>query len=128
MNGWMGKILKINFSDGSQTRIPTSDYASKYLGGRGVASRLYWEQVLPEVKAFDPENRLLFMTGPLLATGAQGAARMCIAGKSPMAYPEGYCYGSLGGHFPAAIKRAGWDGIILDGRAQRPVYIVIEDD
>ncbi len=128
MYGWMGKILRIDLSDGSQTEIPIMEYAGKYLGGRGVASRFYWEKVTPEVNAFDPENRLCFMTGPLLATGAQGAARMCISGKSPMAYPEGYCYGSLGGYFPAEIKRAGWDGIVLDGRASGPVYLVIEDD
>ena len=64
MNGWMGKILKVNLTDGTLTEIPTMDHAEKYLGGRGVASRLYWEQVTPEVKAFDPENRLTFMTGP----------------------------------------------------------------
>ncbi|MCJ7605088.1 MAG: hypothetical protein MUO19_03530, partial [Dehalococcoidales bacterium] len=127
MNGWMGKILRVNLTDGALTEIPTMDYAGKYLGGRGVASRLYWEQVTPEVKAFDPENRLIFMTGPLLATGAQGAARMCVSGKSPMAYPEGYCYGSLGGYFPAEIKKAGWDGIVLDGRADKPIYLVVED-
>ena len=69
MNGWMGKILSIDLGNGAQQHIPTMDYADKYLGGRGVASRLYWEKVTPDVKAFDPENRLLFMTGPILATG-----------------------------------------------------------
>ena len=101
MNGWMGKILHVDLSNSKTSEIATQPYADKYLGGRGLASRLYWEKVTPEVKAFDPENRLIFMTGPLLATGTQGAARMSVSGKSPMAYPEGYCYGSLGGYFPA---------------------------
>jgi aldehyde:ferredoxin oxidoreductase len=70
----------------------------------------------------------MFMTGPLLAIGAQGAARMSVSGKSPMAYPEGYCYGSLGGYFPAELKRAGWDGIVIDGRASKPVYLLINND
>lgn len=128
MHGWMGKILHINLSDGKIGEIATQPYADKFLGGRGLASCLYWEKVTPEVKAFDPENRLIFMTGPLLATGAQGASRMSVSGKSPMAYPEGYCYGSLGGHFPAELKRAGWDGIVIDGRADKPVQLVINND
>jgi len=128
MHGWMGKILHIDLSKSKIGQISTQPYAEKYLGGRGLASRLYWEKVMPEVKAFDPGNRLIFMTGPLLATGAQGAARMSVSGKSPMAYPEGYCYGNLGGHFPAELKRAGWDGIVIDGRAAEPVYLAINDD
>jgi aldehyde:ferredoxin oxidoreductase len=128
MQGWMGRILQVDLSHHKISEIPTQSYAGKYLGGRGLASRLYWEKVTPEVKAFDPGNRLTFMTGPLLATGAQGAARMSVSGKSPMAYPEGYCYGSMGGHFPAEIKKAGWDGIVIDGRAPKPVCLSINNE
>ena len=128
MNGYMGKILHINLSKSDIGEIATQAYAEKYLGGRGLASRLYWEKVTPQVKAFDPENRLIFMSGPLLATGAQGASRMSVSGKSPMAYPEGYCYGSLGGYFPAEMKKAGWDGIVIDGRADKPVCLHINND
>jgi aldehyde:ferredoxin oxidoreductase len=127
MNGWMGKILHVDLSSSRIRQIETRQYAEKYLGGRGVASRLYWEKVTPDVKAFDPGNRLIFMTGPLLATGAQGAARMNVSAKSPMAFPEGYCYGSMGGHFPAELKRAGWDGIVIDGCAPGPTCLVIND-
>ena len=128
MNGWMGKILHVDFNKAKISEIETKPYAEKYLGGRGIASRLYWEKVTPEVKAFDPANRLIFMTGPILATGAQGATRMCVAAKSPMAYPEGYCYGSMGGYFPPELKKAGWDGIVIDGRAAKPACLVINDD
>lgn len=124
----MGKILLVDLTTGKFKTIPTMDYAGKYLGGRGLASRLYWDKVRPETSAFDPENRLIFMTGPLLAAGAQGCSRMSVSGKSPMAYPEGYCYGSLGGFFPAEIKLAGWDGIVLDGCANKPLYLVVNDD
>ena len=68
MHGWMGKILHVDLSDSKITESSTQPYAVKYLGGRGIASRLYWEAVAPEVKAFDPENRLIFMNGPLTAT------------------------------------------------------------
>jgi aldehyde:ferredoxin oxidoreductase len=69
-------------------------YADRFLGGRGIATRIYWEEVLPGTGAFDPENRLIFMTGPLVATGTQGAARCILIGKSPMLMPEGFCYDS----------------------------------
>jgi aldehyde:ferredoxin oxidoreductase len=124
----MGKILHIDLTDSRINVIPTELYAEKYLGGRGIASRLYWEKVTPDIKAFDSGNRLIFMTGPLLASGAQGAARMCVAAKSPMAYPEGYCYGSMGGFFPSELKKAGWDGIVIDGRAAKPTCLIINNE
>ncbi|HJX13774.1 MAG TPA: aldehyde ferredoxin oxidoreductase N-terminal domain-containing protein, partial [Dehalococcoidales bacterium] len=128
MNGWMGKILQVDLGNGSITEIATRPYAEKYLGGRGIASRIYWETVRPETKAFDPANRLIFMAGPLVASGAQAANRMSVVGKSPMAYPEGFCYGNLGGFFGAEMKQAGWDGIVITGRSPEPVYLNIHND
>jgi aldehyde:ferredoxin oxidoreductase len=86
--------------------ISTHPYAEQYLGGRGIASRIYWETVMPEIKVFDHENRLIFMTGPMLATGAQAATRLSVIGKSPMTVPEGYCYGNIGGFIPPELKKA----------------------
>ena len=63
--GYAGEIHKVDLSDGKITRIPTSAYAEKYVGGNGIAARLYWEMVPPEAKAFDPENCLIYATGPL---------------------------------------------------------------
>ncbi len=128
MHGWAGRILRVDLTNSEVTQISTQPYAEKYLGGRGIASRLYWETVGPEVKAFDPENRLIFMTGTLVATGSQGATRMSVVGKSPMTYPEGFCFGNMGGFFGAEIKKAGFDGIIIEGRAPKPVYLWIHDD
>ncbi len=128
MYGWMGKILSVNLSTAEISEFDTQPYADKYLGGRGIASRIYWDTVKPETRAFAPENRLIFMTGPLVATGAQGATRMSIAGKSPMTYPEQYCYGNIGGHFGAELKKAGYDGIVIAGRALKPVYLWINDN
>jgi len=103
------------------------DYADRFLGGRGIATRIYWEQVGPDVKAFDPENHLIFMTGPLGATGAQGASRFEVVGKSPMLIPEGFCYGNLGGFFGPSLKKAGYDGVVITGRSPKPVYLWIHD-
>ena len=128
MYGWIGKILHIDLNSGKTRTIPTQAYAEKFLGGRGVASRIYWETVTPQVDAFAPENRLIFMTGPLVATGVQGASRMSVVGKSPMTYPEGYCYGNIGGFIGAELKKAGFDGVIIDGQAPKPVYLSIHND
>ncbi len=127
MYGWMGKILQVDLNNSRITEFSTQPYANGYLGGRGVASRIYWERVKPAVKAFDPENCLIFMTGPLVATGAQAATRMSVVGKSPMTYPEGYCYGNMGGFFGAELKKAGFDGVVITGRSPRPVYLWIHN-
>jgi aldehyde:ferredoxin oxidoreductase len=125
--GWCGKILKIDLSDLRATELNTMDYADRFLGGRGIATRIYWEEVEPDVGAFDPANRLIFMSGPLGATGTQGASRFEVVGKSPMLMPEGFCYGNLGGFFGPYLKRAGYDGIVISGRSEKPVYLWIHD-
>jgi aldehyde:ferredoxin oxidoreductase len=125
--GWCGKILKVDLSQDRITELDTMDYADRFLGGRGIASRIYWEEVGSDVSAFDPENRLIFMTGPLGATGAQGASRFEVVGKSPMLLPEGFCYGNLGGFFAPYLKKAGYDGIVIFGRSPKPVYLWIND-
>jgi aldehyde:ferredoxin oxidoreductase len=125
--GWVGKILKIDLSRSTVTELNTWDYAERYLGGRGIATRLYWESMGPDIHAFDPGNPFILMSGVLVATGAQGATRLSVVSKSPMLMPEGFCYGNLGGFFPAYLKRAGFDGIVITGRAGTPVYLFIHD-
>jgi aldehyde:ferredoxin oxidoreductase len=128
MPGWTGKILHIDLNTSKISDFLTQPYAEKFIGGRGIASRIYWETVTLDISAFDSANRLIFMTGPLVATGAQGATRMSVVGKSPMAYPEGYCYGNIGGFFGAELKRAGYDGLVITGHALKPVYLWINDN
>ena len=67
MYGWCGKILKVDLSSEVITEIDTQPYAERFLGGRGIATRLYWEHVTAATEAFDPENHLIFMTGPITA-------------------------------------------------------------
>ena len=125
--GWCGKILKIDLSESRISELQTLDYAGRFLGGRGIATRIYWEEVGPHVRAFDPENHLILMTGPLGSTGAQGASRFEVVGKSPMLMPEGFCYGNLGGFFGPYLKKAGYDGVVITGRSAKPVYLWIHD-
>src|SRR5512143_3523545 len=95
--GWMGKILEVDLTRGKVETFSSLPYAEKFLGGRGLASRLYWERAGQVASAFDPANPLICMTGPLVASGVQGATRMSIVAKSPSTLPEGYCYGNMGG-------------------------------
>ena len=127
MYGIMGKMLRINLSNSTVSTFSTEPYAEHYLGGRGIVSRLYWEEVPPGTKPFDVANKLIFANGPLVGTGAQAATVMAVAGVSPSAYPEGYCYGFFAGYVGAELKKAGYDGMIIEGSAAEPVYIWIQD-
>ena len=127
MYGWCGKILRVDLSNARISELETMDYADRFLGGRGIATKIYWDEVGPDVGALDPENLLMLMSGPLTATGVQGASRFEAVGKSPMLLNEGFCYGNLGGFFSAYLKRAGYDGIVVAGRAEKPSYLWIND-
>jgi aldehyde:ferredoxin oxidoreductase len=126
--GWCGKILDVDLTTGKTSELDTWTYAQRFLGGRGIATKIYFDRVKPDIGAFDPENCLILMNGPLTATGAQGASRFEAVGKSPMTLPERFCYGNMGGFFGPALKRAGYDGIVVSGRAEKPVYLWIADD
>ncbi len=124
-NGYAGNILKIDLSSASIARVPTSEYADLFLGGRGIAAKIYWDEVPPKIDASDPENRLIFMTGPLC--GVPGfASRFQICGKSMGTNQFSFC--NLGGSWGANLKWAGYDGVVVSGRADKPVYISIDGD
>ena len=125
--GYVGRILRVNLSSGSITWMPTIDYADRFLGGRGIAARIYWDEVSPEVKAFDPENRLIFATGPLAGLSGLSASRWTVCGKAPAMVPEQFCHSSLGGAWGAQLKFAGYDAIVVQGKSDKPVYLFIQD-
>jgi aldehyde:ferredoxin oxidoreductase len=126
--GWVGRILRINLSTGAIQFIPTDKY-EKYIGGRGIAAKIFYDEVAPEVEPFDPGNKLVFMTGPLTGTPFPCAGRIEIAAKSPVAYPKPiWVRSSVGGFFGPELKFAGYDGIIVEGKAKKPSIICIEDD
>lgn len=127
-HGWCGTILNVDLTHGRINTLDTMPYADQFLGGRGIATRIYRDEVLPDIGALDPENRLIFMTGPLVATGTPGAARCMVVGKSPMLMPEGFCYGNIGSFFGPYLKKAGYDGIVIHGRSDKPVYLLIDDE
>lgn len=86
--GWTGKILKINLTEEKISDLNTHDYSELFIGGLGIGEKIYWDETVPETKAFDPENPLIMMTGPLCGTTAPSASRLVVCGKSPMTSPE----------------------------------------
>lgn len=128
MYGWAGKILRVDLTKGKSEIVSTSDYVPTYIGGRGLASRIYWEEVPPDAGAFDPENRLIFTTGPLQGTLAPTSGRFMVVGKAAQTAPvESYSRSACGGHWAPELKWAGFDAIVVYGRANKPVYIWIHD-
>ena len=126
--GYAGEVLRVNLSSGRIWSVPTIDYAARFLGGRGIAAKLYWDGVDPEVKAFDPENQLIFITGPLAGVSpGVGGIRWLVCGKSPSTEPEQFSYSNLGGSWGTELKRSGYDGLVVEGRADKPVYLWIDD-
>jgi aldehyde:ferredoxin oxidoreductase len=126
--GYVGKIARINLTEQTVELIPTSRYVPKYIGGRSVCNKIFWDEVKPGTKAFDPENKLIYMTGPTTATGIPTGGRTVFTGISPNSWPEQYCWSGIGGWFGAELKFAGYDGFILEGKADRHTYLCIEDD
>lgn len=127
--GWAGTILRINASTGEVAKVDSADcYADDFVGGRALAARIYWDEVSQRTDPLSPENVLMLMPGPLGGTPATACSRWVMAAKSPYYYPDQYSFGNAGGFMGAAIKFAGYDGILIWGKAAAPSYILIEDD
>jgi aldehyde:ferredoxin oxidoreductase len=126
--GYAGEILKIDLSDGSIARLPSAPYVERFLGGRGLGAKIYWDMVPVETRAFDPENCLIYATGPVTGfTRIAGGCRWQVCGKSPVMEPEAFSYANLGERWGTRLKYAGYDGLIVRGKAAKPVYISIRD-
>ncbi|MEM1986649.1 MAG: aldehyde ferredoxin oxidoreductase family protein [Nitrososphaeria archaeon] len=126
LGGYMGKILRVNLSTGKVWEESEDEsFLIKYVGGYGTAGRILYDEVEPWVEAFDPENRLIFTTGPVTGTIAQTAGRFTVVFKSPL---SGY-FGdtSCGGFWGPELKFAGYDMIVFHGRASKPVFLYVND-
>jgi len=126
--GYMGKILRVNLTRGELKDEPIDRSVAKdYIGGAGLASKILYDEVDPTVDALSPENKIIFATGPLTGTISPCSGRYAVVFKSPLtnAFGEGHS----GGHWPAELKFAGYDAIIIEGTAYKhaPVYLWIKD-
>jgi len=125
--GWVGKILRIDLSSGTISEEPTMERARKFMGGMGLGAKIMWDEIKPEVAPFDPDNRLLFLTGPLTGTLAPTSGRMEICTKAPAVNPHSCTRSGLGGAFGPELKFAGYDGIAIQGKADKPIMLLIEN-
>jgi len=125
-NGWTGKILNVDLTSGATSERDTMPYAREYMGGRGIAARIAWDEIPAGTDAYDPENRVLVMTGPLTGTLAPSSGRTVMASVSPRTYPiPWYTHSTLGGWFGPELKYAGYDGIVVHGKSAAPVCLEI---
>ena len=127
MYGYGGKILRINLSTGKiEKENLKRNWIKNFIGGRGINSKILYEEVGPEIRPLDPENRLIFGTGALTGTGLLTSGRYTITARSPL---TGFFGDSnAGGHFAPELKWAGYDHLVFRGKAEKPVYVWINDD
>ena len=127
MYGWHNKLLRVNLTN--QT-ISTEDIAPNisrdYIGGRGVAIRYLYDEVDPLVDPLSPENKLIFSTGPLTGSPAPTGNRYMVIAKSPLS--GALTNSNAGGDFPTWMKRTGFDLFIFEGKAEKPVYVWVNED
>ncbi len=127
MDGWTGKYLRINLNDGDYVVDDLDeDLARQYLGGRGLATKMYYDEVDPGVDPISPENLLIFATGPLTGVGAVTGCRFAVVTKGYLT--DAIASSNSGGNFGPELKYAGYDMIIFEGQADEPVYVLIEND
>lgn len=125
-DGYSGKFLMVDLTYRSVKVVPVPDWLKQeFVGGKGFGAKLLYDLNPAGVDPLSPENRLMFMTGPLTATSAP-SMRACVVTKSPLTGT--YLDSFFGGHFGPEIKYAGYDGIIITGRAAAPIYLWIDDD
>ena len=125
MNGWMGRIVKVDLGSGRQEDVPVSaETRRRFLGGRGLGVKLYSDLCPATIDPFAADNALVFMTGPLSGTVIT-SGRYEVVSRSPLTGT--ICDSSSGGSFGAALKGAGLDGLVVTGRADRPVYLYARD-
>ena len=132
-NGYAGKIARVNLSTGQISQLDTEKY-EEYGGGYGMGAAIFWELAVAPGEwdlqdPFDPRNVIPVMVGPLSATGVPSAGRTNICGLSPETWPTNeFARGNSGGRFGTMLKMAGWDGVVIEGRASEPVWINIIND
>jgi len=126
LGGYIGKILRVNLTNkDSSIQYIDRKIFKKFLGGRGVAAKIYFEEIPPEVKPLDEKNKLIFITGPLTGTIVPASTKFQCATKSPETGI--YLCSNSGGNFGPQLKFSGYDGLIIEGKSSKPVYIIIDD-
>lgn len=127
MKGYTGKIARVDLSSSSyESQKLDENIARKYLGGRGLGTKILYDELRAGIDPFSPENIIIFATGPLTGTRTPSSGRHFVISKSPAT--GGITFTSSGGTWAAEMKKAGYDAIIVKGKAKKPAYLWIKDD
>ena len=126
MKGWNGRLLRFDLTTGRGTveEYPR-DLAERFVGGRGFAVKLLWDELRPGTDPLSPDNILIFAAGPLTGYPLPSSGKLVVASKSPLT--GGYGDGNLGSTAAVNLRRAGYDAVVIRGKAPRPSYLLIED-
>ncbi len=127
MKGYFRKVLRVDLNTGGFSTLSIDESAAyNFVGGRGLGTWLLYNNMDLGVDPLGPENKIIFMAGPLTGTQVPGTGRIAVVSKSPL---NGSIFeSSLGGIFGSYMRWAGWDGILLDGRADKPVYLLVDNE
>lgn len=125
--GYVGKILRVDLTNKTTAEVDTYQYVPDYIGGKGIAAKIFFDEVPANTGAYDPANELIFMTGPACGTGLPSGGRATFCSISPKPSHDMFTWSGIGGFFGDALKHAGYDGIILQGKADKHTYVVIDD-
>jgi aldehyde:ferredoxin oxidoreductase len=126
MSGYWKRILHVDLTNGTTwVEEPDDAFFRKHMGGRALIAHYLLSETPEGIDGFDPENRLIFAMGALTGTPVPGAGRHSVGAKSPLT--GGFGESEAGGFWGAELKKAGWDGIVVKGKAAKPVYLWIND-
>jgi aldehyde:ferredoxin oxidoreductase len=127
INGYAGLILRVDLSSGEVSKTALdNELIEKYIGGRGFVAKLLYDELPPNTEPYSPDNMFLAATGPLSGYFLPGSGKIHFGTKSPAT--GGYADSNMGGHFGPALKYAGYDVLVLTGRASTPSYLFIDDE
>ncbi len=127
LKGYAGQILRVDLTRGKILKRPLPpDLARGYIGGSGMGARILYDEVPPEVKPLSPKNHLIFATGPVTGTIYPPSGRYCVVTRAPLTGIWGEAHS--GGYWGPELKYAGYDLIVIYGRAPKPIYLAIDDD
>ncbi|MFI5339180.1 MAG: aldehyde ferredoxin oxidoreductase family protein [Candidatus Methylomirabilales bacterium] len=127
MGGWQGQILRVNLTKGTFKKEKLDPkLARAYIGGRGLGTKILYDEIDPKVDPLSPNNKLIMATGPLTGTNASTGGRYMVITKSPLT--GAVACSNSGGYIGAEIKFCGYDFLIFEGRAKSPVYLWLNND
>ena len=124
--GLTGRMLRVDLTEGQVQEVETPrDLFERFIGARGVGASMLFDELEPHTDPLGPDNKLFFLTGPLVGTMAPGANKITVSFRSPLSGT--YSFSLCGGHLAPEFKFAGFDGAVVEGKSDKPVYLWIDN-